>query len=71
MPRRRKEKMTLGERLAAWERGGRAKDERDVKSGRITEEQVFEKNFFFHGIDFSKAKIIRKPSRRAARPKKF
>jgi hypothetical protein len=70
MPRNKKEKMTLGERLAAWKRARRAKDERDLKAGCITKEQLFEKNFFFHGIDFSKAKIIRKPARRAARPKK-
>jgi hypothetical protein len=41
-------------------------DERALKSGEVSAEELFKRNFFFEGLDFKKARIIRSTSSRKA-----
>lgn len=41
-------------------------DERALKSGKVSAEELFKRNFFFEGLDLRKARIIRFKNMRKA-----
>ena len=57
-------KPSLHGRLVAYKKRSRAKDERALTSGKISAEGLFKRNFFFEGLDFSKARIVRSARRK-------
>lgn len=59
-------KPSLHDALSAHKKRSRAKDERALKSGKVSAEELFKRNFFFEGLDLRKARIIRFSSMRKA-----
>ncbi len=59
-------KPSLHEELSAHKKRSRAMDERALRSGKVSVEELFKRNFFFEGLDFRKARIIRSVSVRKA-----
>jgi len=59
-------KLSLHEELSAHKKRSRAMDERALKSGKVSAEDLFKRNFFFEGLDFRNARIIRSKSMRKA-----
>ncbi len=58
-------KPSLHKELYARKRRARAMDERALKSGKVSAEELFKRNFFFEGLDFRKARIVRFKSMKA------
>lgn len=56
-------KPSLHDRLVAYKKRSRARDVGALASGKISAEELFKRNFFFEGLDFSKVRIIRAASR--------
>jgi hypothetical protein len=59
-------KPSLHEERSARKRRSRAMDERALKSGKVSAEELFKRNFFFEGLDLRKARIIRFKNMRKA-----
>ena len=59
-------KPSLHDELSAHKKRSRAMDERALKSGKVSAEELFKRNFFFEGLDLRKARIIRFNSMRKA-----
>ena len=57
-------KPSLHEELVAYKKRSRAQDERALASGKISAEELFKRNFFFEGLDFTKARVIRTAGRK-------
>lgn len=57
-------KPSLHEKRVAYKGRSRAQDERALASGKISAEELFKRNFFFEGLDFTKVRIIRTPGRK-------
>ncbi len=55
---------SLHEKLVAYKMPSRAQEERALASGKISDEELFKRNFFFEGLDFTKARIIRTAGRK-------
>ena len=57
-------KLSLHDERSAHKKRSRAIDERALKSGKVSAEELFKRNFFFEGLDFRKARIIRYAGKR-------